>query len=115
MSALSQLTNVDGLVLFLGDQPGVDPAVVERVLAAARHGDQIVVCRYNDGIGHPFYFSSTTFEVLADLHGDKAVWKVIESGEFPVTELAIDADVPLDVDTWEDYERLLSTLEGTSQ
>ena len=46
---------------------------------------------------------------LADLQGDKAVWKLLESGRYPVTEAAIDGPVPIDVDTWADYERLLES------
>ncbi len=45
---------------------------------------------------------------LAELHGDKAVWKLLESGLYPVTEVPIDATIPLDVDTWDDYENLLA-------
>ena len=49
------------LVLMLGDQPGVMPAIV-RVLLAARGDAPIAVCRYDDGRGHPFAFGRTTFE-----------------------------------------------------
>lgn len=114
VSALAQLTDADGFVLLLGDQPEVEASTVEAVLDAAKDGHPIVVCRYRDGIGHPFFFSKETFEVLGDLHGDKAVWKVIESGKFDVFEVNVDHDVPLDVDTFEDYERLLASLEGSN-
>ncbi len=114
VSAMPKLADVDGFVLLLGDQPGVDRVVLDRVVEAAQDGHSIIVCSYRDGIGHPFYFAKDTFSALTDLHGDKAVWKVIESGEFAVFEVAIDDDVPLDVDTWEDYERLLASLEGSS-
>ena len=113
VSALAQLGDFDGFMLFLGDQPGVQASTIEQVLDAARAGHSIVVCRYQDGIGHPFFFAKDTFDVLGDIHGDKAVWKVIESGEFEVHEESIDRDVPLDVDTWEDYERLLASVEGS--
>ena len=45
---------------------------------------------------------------LTDLHGDKGVWKLLESGRHQVTEVATPGDVPVDVDTSEDYERLLA-------
>ncbi|MDP7704227.1 NTP transferase domain-containing protein [Mycobacterium sp. TY815] len=95
-----------GIVLMLGDQPGVDPADMRRISA---EGGDIVVCRYTDGIGHPFWFSRNVFGDLAQLHGDKGVWKLIESGRYPVGHLQVDRPVPLDVDTWEDYQRLLAT------
>ena len=112
VSALGTLDDVDGFIMFLGDQPGVSQTAIESVLAAAQAGHPVVVCKYQDGIGHPFYFSQETFDRLADLSGDKAVWKVIESGEFDVCEVTVDTTVPLDVDTWEDYEALLASEKG---
>ncbi len=109
VSALTHLDDeVEGFVLMLGDQPGVDPDVIELVISEGRSGRPIVVCKYTDGIGHPFWFDRSTFAALGDLHGDKAVWKVIESGEFPVHEVSVAGTVPLDVDTWDDYEHLLA-------
>jgi molybdenum cofactor cytidylyltransferase len=98
-----------GIVLMLGDQPRVDPTTVRRMVAAGAGAD-IVVCRYADGVGHPFWFSRDAFEELSQLHGDKGVWKLLESGRHPVRELAVDGPVPLDVDTWEDYHRLLESV-----
>ena len=72
--------------------------------------DAITVCRYADGIGHPFWFSRNMFGELAQLHGDKGVWKLLHSGRHPVRELAVDGAVPLDVDTWDDYRRLLESV-----
>ena len=95
-----------GVVLMLGDQPGIDPADVRRISTGAA---DIRVCRYTDGVGHPFWFSRNMFGELSRLHGDKGVWKLIESGRYEVGELRIDGPVPLDVDTWEDYQRLLAT------
>lgn len=101
----------DGLVLLLGDQPGVDPRSVGRLIAEAS-GSPLGACRYDDGLGHPFWFHRQVFDDLHALHGDKAVWKLVESGRHPVTEVAVPGPVPLDVDTWEDYEAL---LEGAGQ
>ncbi|MFE2996493.1 NTP transferase domain-containing protein [Nocardia sp. NPDC059246] len=94
-----------GIVLMLGDQPGLPAATVERLIAEGTSA-VITVCRYHDGIGHPFWLSRSIFGELARLHGDKAVWKIIESGRVPVSQLDVDAPVPLDVDTWDDYQRL---------
>jgi molybdenum cofactor cytidylyltransferase len=59
-------------------------------------------------LGHPFWFRREVFGELANLHGDKAVWKLLHSGAYPVTEVAVDGPVPIDVDTRADYERLLA-------
>ncbi len=50
------------------------------------------------------------FRDLASLHGDKGVWKLVESDRFTVRELLVDGSVPLDVDTWDDYRRLLASV-----
>ncbi|EWM64915.1 4-diphosphocytidyl-2C-methyl-D-erythritol synthase [Micromonospora sp. M42] len=95
----------DGLVLLLGDQPGVRAADVRRVAAATT---PLAVCRYADGLGHPFWFARDVLPELRVLHGDKAVWKLLHSGRHPVTEIPVDGPVPIDVDTRADYRRLLS-------
>lgn len=100
----------EALVLMLGDQPRVEPSSVDalRAASASPHA-ALAVCRYDDGRGHPFWFARSVFAELAELHGDKAVWKLLESGRYPVAEVVIDGPVPIDVDTWADYERLLES------
>ncbi len=102
-AALPRVTG-DVLVLMLGDQPGVTAATV-RSLLAGRDGAALAACAYEDGRGHPFAFARSVFGDLATLHGDKGVWKLLDRG--PVTDVAIPGRVPLDVDTWADYEALL--------
>ena len=97
----------DGIVLMLGDQPEVSPGAISRLIADATP-TAMGVCRYTDGRGHPFWLGRSVFGDLADLHGDKGVWKLLESGRHPVFEVPLDSTVPLDVDTWEDYEALLA-------
>lgn len=93
---------------MLGDQPGVLPSTVGRLVAEG--SAPIVVSRYDDGVGHPFWLSRSVFRELASLHGDKGVWKLIESARFIVRELPVGGSVPLDVDSWDDYRRLLASV-----
>jgi molybdenum cofactor cytidylyltransferase len=97
-----------GIVLMLGDQPRVNPGTLRRMIATGP-ATEIMVCRYDDGIGHPFWLGRSVFGELRQLHGDKGVWKLVESGLHPVRELAVDGPIPLDVDTWDDYERLVGS------
>ncbi|MDT5058350.1 MAG: molybdenum cofactor cytidylyltransferase [Mycobacterium sp.] len=99
----------EGMVLMLGDQPGVARSTVTKLIASGR-GARIAVCEYSDGIGHPFWLSRKVFGELEELHGDKGVWRLIESGRFDVRRIPIDDVIPLDVDTWEDYQRLLVSV-----
>ncbi|MEM9132488.1 MAG: nucleotidyltransferase family protein [Actinomycetota bacterium] len=98
----------DGFLLFLGDQPDVPRGAVEALAAAAADGAEIAVVDYRDGTGHPFWFARSTFDALGGLHGDKAVWKLLESGRFAARHVTVDREAPLDVDTWDDYQRLLA-------
>jgi len=98
-----------GIVLLLGDQPGVTEVTVRRLIEAGA-GESIAVCRYDDGVGHPFWLARGLFGELTGLHGDKGVWKLIDSGRFDVLKVPVDGPVPLDVDTWDDYERLIAAV-----
>ena len=107
-AALDELDpRCDVLVLLLGDQPGVTACTVDALLAG-RGGAPLAVCAYEDGRGHPFAFERHVFGELAALHGDKAVWKLLDRRPGDVAEVAVPGRVPLDVDTWGDYEAVLA-------
>ncbi len=95
----------EGVVLMLGDQPEVSPAAVAAVAAVDA---DLAVCRYDDGLGHPFWLGRALFGELANLHGDKAVWKLVDAAGPSLVTVAVDGRVPADVDTEADYEALLA-------
>jgi molybdenum cofactor cytidylyltransferase len=101
----------DVLVLMLGDQPGVGVANVEALLDG-RGDAPLAACAYRDGRGHPLAFARSMFGELAGLDGDKGVWKLMDSHADEVAEVAMEGPVPLDVDTWEDYRRVLLAAAG---
>ena len=111
LGAVDERTDV--LVLLLGDQPGVTPGTV-RTLLDGRGDAPMAVCSYDDGRSHPFAFARSMFGELADMHGDKAVWKLLEHHGDDVAEVPIAGPVPLDVDTWEDYEAISAAVPGSS-
>jgi molybdenum cofactor cytidylyltransferase len=96
----------DVLVLMLGDQPGVTAATVAKLLAG-RGDAPIAACAYSDGRGHPLAFSRSLFPELESLHGDKAVWKLLDRHEAVAADVQVDGPVPRDVDTLQDYQVLL--------
>lgn len=110
-SILAALDVVDakaqGIVLLLGDQPDVSTSTMNRFVADA--DGPLAVSRYADGRGHPLWFGREIFHDLRKLQGDKAVWKLLESGRYPVDEIFVDGVVPGDVDTWDDYRQLLAS------
>ncbi|MBT2555605.1 NTP transferase domain-containing protein [Arthrobacter sp. ISL-5] len=101
----------DVVVLLLGDQPGVRPETVQRLLSG-RGGAALAVCHYEDGIGHPFAFARTMLTALSRLHGDKAVWKLLEQRAAEVAEVAVEGRIPPDVDTEADYAQILARPGG---
>ncbi len=96
-----------GIVLLLGDQPGVAVSTIEALLVGAA-GHAVGVCEYDDGLGHPLWFDRAMFGALLGLHGDKAVWKLVDTGD-DVARVRVPGPVPLDVDTPADYEALLES------
>jgi molybdenum cofactor cytidylyltransferase len=97
------------LVLLLGDQPGVTAHTVERLLGG-RGGAPLAVCRYEDGDGHPIAFGREVFGELSELHGDKGVWRLLDQRASEVARVPIAGPVPRDVDTLDDYRRVLEEL-----
>jgi molybdenum cofactor cytidylyltransferase len=107
-SALAALpAEVTGIVLMLGDQPRVRVETVQELEAAA-HEHDVGVCRYDDGLGHPLWFHRRMFSALESMHGDKAVWKLVEADGADVAHVRIGGPVPRDIDTWEDYQAMLA-------
>jgi molybdenum cofactor cytidylyltransferase len=106
LAGLDAAGDPDAIMLLLGDMPGVDNRVIDPVLAEyGRNRTWAAITEYRDGtIGHPFLFSNAAFDELRALHGDKAVWKIVDR-EPPsrVRRIPVDADIPHDVDTWADY------------
>lgn len=99
----------EALMLLLGDQPGVRPEFINFALAEwRRERPWASVTSYREKLGHPFIFSREAFDDLRGLHGDKAVWKLIEAYPERVLRVEIEAALPPDVDTPEDYETALA-------
>src|SRR5919202_1749901 len=104
----------EAIALLLGDQPGVRSEFIDRVVATWRQKRPwAAVTAYNPSpdslaLGHPFLFAREAFGDLRSLHGDKAVWKLIEAHPERVSRIRIEAQLPPEVDTPEDYELALA-------
>jgi molybdenum cofactor cytidylyltransferase len=97
------------LVLMLGDQPGVTADTVATLLAG-RDDAPLAVCRYDDGNGHPIAFARSVFPALAELHGDKGVWRLLDQRSADVAHVPVAGPIPRDVDTPEDYQAVQENL-----
>ena len=86
----ASIPRADGIVLLLGDQPGVPGRDGRRADRRCAAPSPIGVCRYDDGLGHPFWFGRDVFAELHALHGDKAVWKLLRRrARFAVLEVRV--------------------------
>ncbi len=101
----------DGVMLLLGDMPGVDAATIDEVRTDWDHDPSWgAVTNYQGALGHPFLFGAEAFGALRGLHGDKAVWKLLEDYPDLVRSIPVDRVLPLDVDTWDDYDATLKSV-----
>ncbi len=95
----------EGAVIALGDQPLPDPTIIRRLVATFRaSGRPVVVPVYRDGRGNPVLFAVALFDELRAVTGDRGGRGVIARDPTRVAEVPVDAPMPADIDTPEDYE-----------
>jgi molybdenum cofactor cytidylyltransferase len=97
----------DAVVVGVGDQPEIDPAVIRAVIARWRETkDPIVSASYRGVRAHPVLFAREVFPELLQLHGDSGARLMIERTPDRVSYVQVDAPVPPDIDTSGELERL---------
>jgi molybdenum cofactor cytidylyltransferase len=113
LAGLDAAGNCDSVMLLLGDMPGVDSELIDLV-ARGWEGERpwAAVTSYEDGLGHPLVFSADAFASLRGLHGDKAVWRLVERHPERATRIRVPRRLPLDVDTWDGYRRVAASWAG---
>ena len=105
MAALKPWTAA--VLIALGDQPRLPDGVIPALLRAREQsGRAIVAPVYRGTQGTPVLFAGEVFGELAALAGDAGARAVVQARPERVARIDIDAPMPLDVDTPEDYARL---------
>ena len=95
----------EAAIVALGDQPLPDPGVNRRLVEAFRaSGRAIVAPVYREGRGNPVLFAASVFDELRRVEGDRGGRPVIARDPRRVAEVPVDAPMPADIDTPEDYE-----------
>jgi CTP:molybdopterin cytidylyltransferase MocA len=90
----------EAVVIGVGDQPGIDPSVVRRVIERWREtGRPIVSASYRGERGHPVLFARSMFAELLALHGDAGARLLIERSPDRVSYVDVDRTMPPDIDT----------------
>ena len=102
-------SRADAVLFLLGDQPEVDPAVIDRVIEAfERTSRPIVQPVYGTTPGNPVLFARAVFPELLCVAGDQGARSLIRGRLEGVERVTVsDGRPPSDVDTDEDYQALL--------
>jgi molybdenum cofactor cytidylyltransferase len=97
----------DAVAVLLGDQPGVEAAVIDTVVETWRREPTPIACAaYRGRPGHPLVFARDLFPLLEALRGDKAAWKIVDAHPDWIHSVPIDRPAPGDINTWEAYQAL---------
>jgi molybdenum cofactor cytidylyltransferase len=99
----------EGVLVCLGDLPGLCAASVEALLAAFAP-ERICVPAHGGRRGHPVLFGRRFLPELAELAGDRGARGILEAHPHAVCEVPVgDAGVTLDVDDADQLERAQSS------
>ena len=92
--------------IFLGDQPLIEARSVTEVLRAFEASPlPFARAMYRGTPGHPVVVAREAYAQFGGATGDEGARAFLERSE-DVVLVDIDADPPLDVDTWQDFEAL---------
>ncbi len=98
---------VEAIVVMLGDQPGVEPSVIDAAIARWRADrPAIVAVRYAGVQDHPVLFDRAVFDELLELRGDTGAKPVIQRDPARVAFVDVEHAAPRDVDTGDDLDAL---------
>ncbi|MFQ5790691.1 MAG: NTP transferase domain-containing protein, partial [Acidobacteriota bacterium] len=106
----------EAVLIALADKPLVQPATVRAVVSRFEQtGAPVVYPTYRKGQGHPVLIARALFGELLGLSGDSGAKGVIR--KHAAAAVAVEVDDPgvlLDIDTAEDYAKLLQ-IDGGSK
>ncbi|UPK66794.1 NTP transferase domain-containing protein [Chitinophaga filiformis] len=108
MKVLVKHEGLTGVIIMVCDQPFVNAALLKQLMdQQIIAGKGIIACTYDNTAGTPVLFANTYFDALAALEGQEGAKKILQQS---TDDLAL---VPfplgaLDIDTAEDYQRLLT-------
>lgn len=99
----------EALILLMGDHPEMRVEVVDQMVALwIDNRPWAAVTAYSDRVAHPFLLSRSALAEAIALGGPKLLWRLLaEDDTGRVVRLPIDHPAPIDVNTPEDYDRLL--------
>ncbi|MFZ4856580.1 MAG: molybdenum cofactor cytidylyltransferase [Desulfuromonadaceae bacterium] len=100
----------DAVLFLLGDQPLVTPETINRIISDYERfpHSHVVVPVFEGKRGNPALFSRETFTRIESLSGDCGARVLFAEYAGHILEVAVnDRSIHMDIDTEEDYRRLL--------
>ncbi|MGF7048466.1 molybdenum cofactor cytidylyltransferase [Paenibacillus sp. DS2015] len=106
---LIQHQRPQAILIILGDQPDMDSRTIVQVVEHYQaKGGSIVQVKYTDRPGHPVLFDEALFPELLQLEGDYGAKNVLRAYQESIQWVAVQSDMPEDIDTPEEYEAYVS-------
>lgn len=100
------LGSCEAVIFLLGDQPGIDPDVIDGIIEAWEEGGSIVMAGYRDRPGHPVLFDRVHWKELGQLRGEQGGRMVIAKHRDDVVYVPVETESPMDVDREADWRVL---------
>jgi molybdenum cofactor cytidylyltransferase len=103
--------NAAGAVVCLGDMPLVEPAVIDRLIAAFNPTEGRLICAptYDGKLGNPVLWGREFFTEISQLSGDRGARGLLDAHAEQLVEIPVaDEAVLTDIDTPDVLERLRS-------
>ena len=106
---LAEKPTVQNVLLMLCDQPFADTALLQKLINAKQNSnDKIIASAYENTLGAPVLFDRSYFNELLALQGQEGAKKLLIKYSNEVIAMPFNKGA-IDIDTPEDYERLLNS------
>lgn len=114
-TGIEALSELDAVVVLLGDQPFITKEAVDRLLQNRTGRDQATRSSYEGRPGHPVILERSIYERIRKLSGDEGGRRILaraRTPEVPCDDIADPFDIDRPVDLAEAHVRLAARSEG---
>ncbi len=100
--------DIGAALILLGDQPAIRLEAIRTVMRIyERTGGPVVRASYSGQVGHPVLFERGVWAELEKLEGDRGARDLLAGHRDWVVRADLSGEPPSDVDSWDDYQRIL--------
>ncbi len=101
--------DIGAALILLGDQPAIRLEAIRTVMRVyERTGGPVVRASYSGQAGHPVLFDRSVWAELEKLEGDRGARDLLAGDRDWVVDADLSGEPPSDLDSWDDYQRILS-------